>query len=111
MADLGDFARELARNAKALARSINGMYPCRLSEPYLPDIPLYWHERIRMGGRGEGKHSHVTYLSHALLSMIIYDRKRYEFLIHEVLIAPLSASARAAEERSSNFLTNRSKDP
>jgi hypothetical protein len=28
---------------------------------------------------------------YALLCMVIYDRKRYAFLIHEVLIAPLSA--------------------
>ena len=77
VAHMGDFAREITGNADALAESINGMYPCRLSEPYLPDIPLYWHERIRMGGRGEGKHSHVTYLSHALHVIYddIYDRK------------------------------------
>ena len=66
VADLGDFARELARNAKALARSINGMYPCRLSEPHLTHIPLLWHERIGMGGRGEGKHSRMPCPAHRL---------------------------------------------
>ena len=96
-----DFAREITGNAGALARSINGMYPCRRSESYLIPIPLLWHERIRVGmdGRGEAKHSHVACLSHALLSMMMLNHKRHEFLVYEVLIAPLSASARAAEVR------------
>ena len=38
-------------------------------EPYLPPTPLYWHERIRMDGRGDAKHSYDACLSHALVSI------------------------------------------
>ena len=50
-----------------------------------------------MDGRGDAKHSYDACLSHALLSestyinMMIYNRKRYAFLIHGVLIAPFTS--------------------
>ena len=77
--DLADFTREMTRNADALALSDNGMYPCRLSEPYLSPIPFFWHVSIGMDGREEAKHWLVACLSHGLLINISDDASEMNF--------------------------------